>query len=156
MPSPSPSVAEILHDMREDSSEHATDEAQQQRVATIARLASRDPMQVATELLRTQQRLKEAQKKCSVAAEAASNLESMLEELLQGNRLLCRLVTFRETQQGPSAICRANGTLRELPIHPTVDIDQLRSLQPWEYVMVREQVVVGVWRDEPYLFASAR
>jgi len=79
----------------------------------------------------------------------------MLGEMVNGNRLLCRLEAVRDTPDGPRAVCNANGHLRELPIHPDVDFKRLKSIQSWEYVAVNEQVVVGFWCDDPYLFDNA-
>ncbi|MCO6456007.1 MAG: AAA family ATPase [Pirellulaceae bacterium] len=114
-----------------------------------------DPARLSLEVLELHQRLQHAQQKCAETAEAAGKLEAMLQDLLAGNQLLCRLETLRETLLGPRAVCRTNGVLRELPIHPNVDVEQLRRLKPWDYVAIREDVVVGSWSDDPRLYASA-
>jgi ATP-dependent 26S proteasome regulatory subunit len=122
----------------------------------LAALSERPSRELAAELLRTQRQLGMVQRQCGAAEQAAGKLETLMAELLDGNRLLCRLERLRETPRGLTAICRCQGHVRELPVHPQVDLDELRNVQPWEYVTVREQVVVGSWREDPYLLASAQ
>jgi hypothetical protein len=85
----------------------------------------------------------------------ASKLEKMLKDLLDGNATFCHLETVRETPAGPRAVCRFNGTLREVSIHPEVDLERLRLLKSWEYVTVHQDVVIGYWADDPLLYEDA-
>ena len=153
---PTPTILDIFRAAGIDPGNNALSEEQQKNIEEITSLARRDPLKLAAELVRTQHLLREVRRKSNVAAEAAAKLEAMLADLLEGNLLLCRLETLRTVPTGARAICRVNGHVRDLPIHPEVDIDELREVAPWEYVTVREQVVVGAWRNDPYLFASAQ
>ena len=49
----------------------------------------------------------------------------------------------------------ANGYRQELPIHPDVDVEQLKTLKSWEYVSVRKNMVVGCWKDDPQQYSNA-
>jgi ATP-dependent 26S proteasome regulatory subunit len=127
-----------------------------ERLAHLLREFNGDPRKLALEVLRARQQLEHAQLRCNEAAEAAAKLEGMLKQLLEGNRVLCRVEALRETPLGIRCVCRANGVLRDLPVHPEVDVEQLRRLKSWEYVTVHEQVVVGVWSGDPQLYAGAQ
>lgn len=108
------------------------------------------------EWIRARMQAKHAEQSCGQSAEAAQNLEKMLRDLLEGNAALYRLETMRHGSDGARAICRAAGQMREFPVHPGVDPSCLEGIKPWEYVRVRENVVVGTWADDPYLLASAQ
>ncbi|NQT40449.1 MAG: hypothetical protein HQ581_23345, partial [Planctomycetes bacterium] len=43
-------------------------------------------------------------------------------------------------------------------IHPSVDLDDLRNLKRWDYVLVaqKEMVVIGTWADDPFLWKEAQ
>lgn len=96
------------------------------------------------------------QQNCEKASEAARVLEQMLHEMVDAHAQYYRLVSIPSSRDGKVAICRAGGQIRELPVHPDVDVERLASLDAWEYVRVHENVIVGVWDDDPYLFQSAQ
>jgi ATP-dependent 26S proteasome regulatory subunit len=107
-----------------------------------------DPEAVAVELMR-------ARRACSDSAQAAEQLEAMIRELVEKNASLVHVETVRTTPGGrPRAVCRLGNSLQELGVHPSVNLEELESLQPWEYACVHEGVVIGLWRDDPALLAS--
>ncbi len=124
-------------------------------IGRLVELAETDPAAVVAEILRARRQRDHARKLSGRSAEAAGKLEEMLEKLTSGDATLSHVVRTRESESGMKAVCVANGYMRELPVHPDVDIDQLRSLQSWEYAAVRENMVVGLWRDDPLLFTAA-
>ena len=131
------------------------DEAMVRRIEELMHTIPNDPMAAVVEVLRAWAERDHAKRCCRDAAEAATKLEEMIQKMLEGNSLLCRLEAIRETPSGPRAVCRISAALHELSIHPEVDVDALRSVKPWEYVAVHEQVVVGYWKDDPALYANA-
>ncbi len=113
----------------------------------IQRILS-EPEAVAAELMR-------ARRDCSSSADAAEQLEAMLRELVEKNASLMHLETVRLTPAGqPHAVCRLGSQLQELGVHPSVSVEELEALQPWEYVCVHDGVIIGTWRDQPELLAS--
>lgn len=87
---------------------------------------------------------------CALAADAAAKLKGLLDELLAGESMLCRCEGLRHTPDGPRALVAWQGReLRELPIHPGVDLSLLMGLEPWHWVRVhaKEHVVIGVSTD---------
>jgi ATP-dependent 26S proteasome regulatory subunit len=131
-------------------------EQDQQAIAHYLDITPPPPPELLFDLVRLRHRNQQLQAACAKSAEAATNLEQMITDLLSGNATLCRLETVRETETGFRAVCRLGGTLREFSIHPEVDVEQLRQLQPWDYVAVNEQVVVGQWSDDPWLYVNAQ
>jgi SpoVK/Ycf46/Vps4 family AAA+-type ATPase len=148
-------IINVLTKARIDPAEYLRNEKQKKNIEKWVKTAQQDAVSLVPELVKLEQERDHAKKSCEKAAEAAGNLEKMLRDLLEGNRLLCRLETVRETLAGNRAVCRVNGHVRDLPIHPDLDVDELRTLQSWEYVAVNEQVVVDTWRDDPFLLNNA-
>ena len=126
------------------------------RLEAFWRLSREDPPSLLVELVRTRKRAGEAERSCAKAAEAASNLEKMLKDLLDAPSFLYRLEAIRHGPDGPRAICRGGGPIRDLPVHPDVDVERLERLQPWDYVRVCDNVVVGAWAEDSFLFAAAQ
>ena len=124
-------------------------------IADVVRRHEAKPAEVVAEVIQTRRRAAAAQRSCAQAAEAATNLERLMKELLEGNASLYRLEALQAKGDGYSALCRAGGVLRELAVHPEVSVETLQALEPWEYVRVREEVVVGVWAGDSSLFAAA-
>lgn len=110
-----------------------------------------DPVALARAVLETRLHNQQLQQNCAQAAEAAEGLQKLFQDLVDGTAQLCRLESVRMTDGGPRAICRVGNSLREMSVHPSVEFDQLSALKPWEFVRVREDVVVGIWVDDPYL-----
>ncbi len=128
----------------------------QQTLARYLEQTAPGQLEPLIDLLRAQVRCHELEAECSRAAEAATQLEQMLQQLLSGTAVFCRLERLRETPSGPRAVCRQGGALHEFSIHPDVDLAQLAQLRSWDYVAVHEQVVVGQWSNEPWLQVNAQ
>lgn len=150
-----PSLTDLVRAAGLDPRQVRFNEQDQQAIARYLEVNPPPAPELLFDLVRLRFRNQELQAACAQSAEAATNLENMLQDLLSGNALLCRLETVRETPTGPRAVCRLSGTLREFSIHPEIDVAQLRQLQPWDYVAVHEQVVVGHWCDDPWLYVNA-
>ena len=120
-----------------------------------AETAQQDPLELVTELVCQHARARRLEAACKTAADAATNLEQMLQQLLDGNATFYHLELIRETLGGPRAVCRLNGSLREFSLHPEVDVECLRQLQSWDYVTVHQDVVIGYWADDPALRTQA-
>ena len=125
-------------------------------VAELSCSAKKHPREFQRQVLDLLQRQDDLRREQAEAAATLARMRSALEEFNRSGAVLCRVELVRETPSGPRAICRINSTVRELAIHPDVDVQQLRELQSWEYALVNEQVVVGTWQDDPRLFAEAR
>jgi ATP-dependent 26S proteasome regulatory subunit len=148
------SVARVIAKMGADSRDMPSGDELEQIQGLIHQLRT-DPNAVVAEVLRTGRRAAKAEQQCAQAADAATNLEQMLEELLTGNCLLCHLEGIRRTDDGVTAVCRSGGQIKEFPLHPEMDAALLEELAPWEFVRINEQVVVGTWQDDPALFTAA-
>jgi hypothetical protein len=89
--------------------------------------------------------------------ESVEALQGILEGLLEERPLLCRPEgVSRGNGTDPRAIVAVASQLRELGIHPDVDVEAIRNLMPWHYLCVHpgEMVVTG-YRDDPELFGRA-
>lgn len=118
----------------------------------LLRRAVEEPEKLISELFSLRRRLAQAKERCGASAAAAQELQEMLEGLLEGSALYCYLEYLREAEM--MAVVRVGSEVRELPIHPSVDIQELRDLEPWEVVRVRENIVVGTWRNDPHLLSA--
>lgn len=125
------------------------------REAELIERARREPDTLAAELIRSERQLREAKQACAAASEAAAQMNELLQGMVEGAQDFWRLVAVRETADGQRAVCQVGGKLQELAIHSSVDLEELRGLESWEYIGVRENVVVGTWRNDPALFANA-
>jgi SpoVK/Ycf46/Vps4 family AAA+-type ATPase len=109
-----------------------------------------NPQAAALDLCRARKHVRDA---CA----AVEGMENLLKQLVEGNATLHHLESVRRGRDGqPRALCRAGSQLRELGVHPDVDLDTLERLQPWEYVCVHEDVVIDVWCDDPLLLVQAQ
>lgn len=121
------------------------DEARQRQ--EILQLLQRDPSLVVDELLA-------ARRSCREAAQAAEQLDQLLQNLVQQNATLLHLEALHRTPTGQvRPVCRMGSQLQELGVHPDVSLEALERLQPWDYVCVREGVVIGTWDGDPALLA---
>lgn len=152
---PNPSLSELMRSADIDFRHSKLNEEDLSAFGRYLQTAGDKPQQLVVELIRQHARVRTVESACEAAADAATKLEQMLKELLNGNATFCHLETIRETPAGPRAVCRFNGTLREMSIHPDVDLQQLRSLKSWEYVAVHQDVVIGCWADDPLLYQDA-
>ncbi|NUQ66057.1 MAG: AAA family ATPase [Pirellulales bacterium] len=126
-----------------------------EEISQLVRQHGEKPAEVLADLLKTRRRAAKAERNCAQAAEAATNLEQMLKNLLDGHASHYRMESLRREGDAVWVVCRVGNMLREYPIHPDVDVARLEALEPWEYVRVREEVVVGVWAGDPSLFMAA-
>lgn len=118
--------------------------------------AQKQPQMLIKEVLENRRRCDQLQHNCATSAEAAENAARLIENLLSGHAILYPLETLRETPAGTRAVCRVGDQTREFSLHPEVDVEALQRLQPWEFVCVHENVVIGVWADDPALFEIAQ
>ncbi|MBI4881881.1 MAG: AAA family ATPase [Planctomycetes bacterium] len=125
----------------------------QAEMQVLMRRLRDEPAALLGELLTLRAHLARAKDQCAASAAAARKLEEMLRDLLEGSALCCHLEHLREPER--RAVVRAGGEARELPIHPSVDLAELRDLEPWEVVRVRENVVIGAWRGDACLLPAA-
>jgi len=114
-----------------------------------------NPHEVVAELMRAETLRDHAQLAAAKSKEAAEGIHQLLHNMVNGNAEACRCDGIIETAAGVRAICRQGERIRELSVHPDVSLDQLRTIQPWEYVRVHENVVVGVRVDDPTLLESS-
>lgn len=125
---------------------HAPDN--QEEFNNIIQRIMTEPDAVAAELM-------QARRDCLNSADAAEQLEAMINQLVEKNASLMHLEAVRVTPGGhPHAVCRMGSQLQELGVHPSVSVDQLQSVQPWEFVCVHEGVIIGTWQDDPVLYSS--
>jgi ATP-dependent 26S proteasome regulatory subunit len=150
-----PEIISILREAGIDLRSNSLSRAELESLDTYRRLSKQDPDSLVAKLMQANRRADRAEKNCAKASEAATKLEEMLKDLLQGPSHLYRLESIRRGEGGLRAICHAGNQFQEFPVHPEVDIECLEKLDSWEYVRICENVVVGTWADDPVLFASA-
>lgn len=127
------------------------------RATDLLHCAQHDPRALVIDNLRKHQEIIRLSANRDKAVEAAEKLEQILEELLKGSAMLYHVETVRYDPLGdPQVVCRAGNNVQTFPIHPDLDPGMVELLQPWEYVCVREKVVVDTWSDDEYLFAAAQ
>jgi len=125
------------------------------RVVQLIERSRSDPYSLVPDVLRAQRELYQAKQSCAAATHAADQLNDLMQTMVQSASDFCHLVSVRETEDGTRAVCALGDRWRELAIHPDCELEELEQLQPWEFVAVHENVVVGTWRDDPELFAHA-
>ncbi len=116
----------------------------------LARLAETQLQEARLDPLPLVARALKAKRDCELAAGAAAKLKEILDGLLAGPAILCKCEGVAHTPQGAQATVAWQGReLREMPIHPDVDVAQIVALEPWHWVKVhaKEQVVIGVCAD---------
>ncbi len=117
-----------------------------------------DPVQAVAHVLSARMAAEKARASTKTVMESVEALQAMLEVLLGGQHLLCRL---QGSSVGADNNARASvivgGQLREVSVHPDVDPAELSTVLPWHYVCLHptEMVVVGVRKDES-LFERAK
>ena len=116
-----------------------------------------DPRQAVAHVLSARLEAEKARTATKTVMESVEGLQSIIESLLDGQYLLCRLQEVSLGEDGPRASVVVGGQLRELSVHPDVDAAALVSLMPWHLVCVHptEMVVVG-YRTEAGLFERAK
>ena len=150
-----PTDRNTLHELlsRAGIDPRRSNDAQHAEFRRLEAILQTDPAQLIVEVLKAQSRAELATRNCRTAAEAAEKLEELLHNLLEAGRELWHLAFLddRRGADGPVlACCRRAGVWRALPVHPDVDVEQLRDLKPWEYAEVnpKEGIVVGVCANE--------
>ena len=94
-------------------------------------------------------------KRQSAASRAAQGLQKILDDLLEAPPTLHHTHTVLCEGDGPPrVVITGPGPPRHVLVHPNVDLDRLRNLKPWEYVLVNaeQNVAIGVWADDPELW----
>jgi SpoVK/Ycf46/Vps4 family AAA+-type ATPase len=148
---------QLLHAAGYDPARRPPSETMLRSVAEMIDRAQLDPLASIADALRERRLAEEARANCAQAATAAGNLEQVLKDLLETPPALCHLEKIDRHPGGPArALCRMGGQLRELAIHPDVDLDALERLLPWEYVCVHptEMVVIGSCTDADFFSGS--
>ncbi len=147
-----PSVVELLQQVGYELSGSPRDRMLVMKAQALVQQLQTDPRNAAAQVLAAQLAAEKAQQATKTVMESVERLEQALEGLLDGQALLCRLEVVSTVQEEPRARVRIGGQLRELAIHPDVDVDALRALMPWDFVCVHpvELVVIG-HRNEPDL-----
>ncbi len=115
-----------------------------------------EPQKLVGDTLAAQREVRRVKQLCGKAAGNAEKLQELIDNMLLGNSQLLRLEHVRHTPRGPRAICRLGGQLQSLTVHQDVPLELLERLRPWDYVCVRENVVVDVWTDDPELLLAAQ
>ncbi len=132
----------------EEAGVDPSDPSVQEEFTRLMRMAADAPQSVVVELLATR-RSRDA------AADAAEGIEGLVNDLVGKNATLFHLETQRhQPDGGVRALCRIGSQLQELGVHPDVDPEELGRLQPWDYVLVNEGVVIGTWNEDPALLAA--
>jgi hypothetical protein len=108
------------------------------------------------EVLKARRRDEASKRRCALAADSATRLEQMLQDLLTGHASLWRLVRVQEHPDGTRAICNSKGQIQEFSVHPEVDVSLLKGLEPWHYVRVRESVVIGTCSEDDLLHRGVK
>jgi SpoVK/Ycf46/Vps4 family AAA+-type ATPase len=150
-----PGLSDLLRGAGVDLRRTELSEAEIQAFARFLEMATNNPYELVVELIRQHLRIRDKQAACEKAVEAATNLEQMIQDLLAGNAALYHLEAIRTAHDGPRAVCRLNGSLREFSVHPNVDPERLGALKAWELVAVHQDVVIGYWADDALLYANA-
>ena len=148
-------LAQILKDVGYGSGDDDVPLVDVDRMLT---LAETDPQQAVAQTLAARLATDKARRSTKEVMESVEGLQNILERLLQGRPLLCRLENVNGSHETDAhATVTLGGQLRELAVHPDVDLEALSGLMPWHYVCVhpREMVVTG-YRDDAGLFARAQ
>lgn len=134
------SVIEVLRRVGLPPSEMTPDLVQE--IETVLAEAAATPVLTVARVLA-------ARRECQRAATAAAEMKGILEGLLRGPVALCICEGVRQNGDETVALVRMRGELSEVPVHPSVDADALRDLEPWQLARVhaKENVVVGVVDD---------
>ncbi|MBN1852629.1 MAG: AAA family ATPase [Pirellulales bacterium] len=148
-------IISVLQDAGFDLNEEVPNVEELREIDEILQRSKNDPRALAVEWLRARRHEKKAKRSCVQATQSAEKLEKLLKDLVEGNALLYRLEAVHAAESGSRAICRSGNQMREFSVHPSLDCASLERIQPWEYVRVCENVVVGTWADDPSLFADA-
>lgn len=130
-------------------------EADHNEMARLLEEIARNPEGFARELLQSRKALTLLSNNCAASAQAAEGAAKLLEQLLAGNSVLMHVEEMYDSPSGTKVICRAGSQLREMSLHPEVRPETIRSLQPWEFACVHENVVVGVVAGTNWTLESA-
>jgi len=114
------------------------------------------PRELLVELAKARLAPERSRRSAHRSAEVAAEAEQALAKMIGAKPLLARLELFLDGDP-PEAYCRLGGQTRGFSIHPDVDLDALRRLEPWHWVEVHPEapVITGVL-DAPELFSLAQ
>ena len=120
--------------------------------------AEKDPKQAVTQVFAGRLAGDKARSSTAEVMKSVEALQGILEQLLEGRPLLCRLENVTGSHETEArATVTLGGQLRELAVHPNVDLEALGTLMPWHFVCVHPQeMVVTGYRDDPALFPRAQ
>ena len=120
--------------------------------------AETDPEQVVAQVLAGRMAGDKAKKSTAEVMKSVEALQGILEQLLAGRPLLCRLENVSGSHETEArATVTLGGQLRELAVHPNVDLEALGALMPWHFVCVHPQeMIITGYRDDSALFARAQ
>ena len=120
--------------------------------------AEMDPKQAVAQVFAARLAGDKARGSAAEVMKSVEGLQRILEKLLEGRPLLCRLENVTGSHETEArATVTLGGQLRELAVHPDVDLEALGALMPWHFVCVHPQeMVVTGYRDEAALFARAQ
>ena len=120
--------------------------------------AEQDPKQAVAHVFAARLAGEKAKKSSAEGIKSVEALQAILENLLAGRPLLCRLESVTRTHEAEAwATVTLGGQLRELAVHPDVDLEALGALMPWHYACVHPQeLVVTGYRDGSALFERAQ
>ncbi len=101
-------------------------------------------------------KLQAAKRASQQAVHATEEAAGVVNALIEAKPILARLELFRDGEP-PDAYCRLGNQTRAFSIHPDVDLDALRRLEPWHWVEVHpeEPVIIGVL-SAPELYTLAQ
>ena len=94
-----------------------------------------DPVQAVAQVLSARMAAEKARASTKKVMESVEALHAMLEGLLDGQHLLCRLQgSSVDADNNTRASVIVGGQLREVSVHPDVDPAELGMVLPWHYV----------------------
>ncbi|MFO0819494.1 MAG: AAA family ATPase [Pirellulales bacterium] len=155
MPTVLPDLLEMFTRQRQSTSLGAPGRKTVERAKELLEKLNNNPREVIEDLLRAEEQRDNAIAQCEKCKEAAENLNQLLQSMVTSNAEAYRCEGVVESITGPRVVCRQGDRVRELSVHPDVSLEDLRQVQPWEYVRVHENVVIGLWVGDPALRQNA-
>jgi ATP-dependent 26S proteasome regulatory subunit len=135
--------------------------ARLERADLLLATCERNAGEGAAQVLRSERELARLRSTCDRLMGTIDELQESLEQLLGVKPVLCRLEGLHGDEDplsaAPRAIVALGSQLREVAIHESVSLEQLRALEPWHYVLVHpEELVLLAVYDHPELFERSR
>ena len=151
-------LTQILKDAGHTPDESGGGDVPLVEVDRLLTQAEMDPKQAVAQVLVARLAGDKAKRSAAEVMKSVEGLQGILEKLLEGRPLLCRLESVTGSHETEArATVTLGGQLRELAVHPDVDLEALGALMPWHFVCVHPQeMVVTGYRNDPALFARAQ